>query len=45
MRPAMLYKSDCWAKNIKMLQRMSVTEMRKLIWICGVTREDKINNE
>lgn len=40
-KPAMMYRSECWAVNSKIEHMMSVVEMRILIWM---SREDKIRN-
>ncbi|KAK8957379.1 hypothetical protein KSP39_PZI000616 [Platanthera zijinensis] len=45
IRPAMLYGSECWAVNCVHEQKMGVTEMRMIRWMCGHTRLDKIRNE
>jgi len=45
MRPTLLYGSKCWAVDKKIEQRISVTEMRMLRWMNGVTREDRIRNK
>ena len=41
----MMYGTECWAVDRKIEQRMSVTKMRMLKWISGVTIKDKIRNE
>ena len=45
LRPAMMYGIECWAVDREIELRMSVSEMRMLIWMSGVTREDRIRNE
>jgi len=44
IRPAMLYGAECWATKRQHLQKMSVSEMRMLRWMCGHTRKDRIRN-
>ena len=41
----MLYGAECWATKRQHVQKMSVTEMRMLRWICGHTRRDRIRND
>jgi len=41
VRPALMYGSECWAIDKTTEREMSVAEM----WMCEVTREDKIRNE
>jgi hypothetical protein len=41
----MLYGSDRWVVDRIIEQSRSVTEMRMLRWMSGVTMEDKIRNE
>jgi len=38
---SMLYGSECWTVDNKIEHRMSVTEMRMLRWINGVTRDNR----
>jgi hypothetical protein len=45
IRPAMMYDVECWATKGQHVQKMSVTEMRMLRWICGHTRKDRIIND
>lgn len=45
VRPAMMYRSECWALYKKLKQNLSITEMRILRQMCGVTKEDEIRNE
>ena len=37
--------AKCWATKRQHIQKMSVSEMRMLRWMCGRTRMDKIRNE
>ena len=41
----MLYGAECWGTNYEHEQKMRVTEMRMLRWMCGHTRLDRIRNE
>ena len=45
VRPAMLYGMEALPMKKANENRINVTEMRMLRWMCGVTREDKIRNE
>ena len=45
IRPAMLYEEETWATTKRQEQRIEVTDMRMLGWMCGVTRKGKIRNE
>ena len=45
IRSAMLYGAETWATTKRQENRIEVTEMRMLRWMCGVTRKDKIRNE
>ncbi|KAF3625481.1 putative polygalacturonase-like [Capsicum annuum] len=38
----MLYGAECWNSHI---QKLKVTEMRMLQWMCGHTRKDRVMNE
>jgi len=44
-RPTMLYGIECWAVKKQHENKLSVTKMRMLRWICGKTRWDKIRND
>ena len=41
----MLYGAECWPTKIRHVQQLSVAEMRKLRWICGHTRIDRVRND
>ena len=41
---AVLYGSECWPIKNTHVQRLIVTEMRMIRWICGQTRIDRISN-
>ena len=45
VRPSLLYGTECWANKKQNTQKISVTEMRMLRWMCGKTRMDKVRNE
>ena len=45
VRPALLYGAETWATTRRQEAPPEVNEMRRLIWMCGVTRRDKIRNE
>ncbi|KAH1266713.1 LINE-1 retrotransposable element ORF2 protein [Glycine max] len=45
VRPAILYGTECWAVKSQHENKVGVTEMRMLRWMCGKTRQDKIRNE
>ena len=45
VRPALLYRSECWAVKHNHVKKMAVAEMRMLRWMCGITRRDRIRNE
>ena len=45
VRPAMAYRSECWALRKKEEQRLHTTEMKMLKWSQGKTRKDRIKNE
>ena len=45
MRPIMLYCIECWAMKKQHIYKISVAELRMLIWINGNIRKDsKIGN-
>lgn len=41
----MLYGTECGATKKQHIHQMSVIEMGLLIWISGITRKDRIQNE
>jgi hypothetical protein len=45
IRPAMLYGAECWPTKRRLVQQLSVAEMRMLRWICGNTRRDRVRND
>ena len=45
VRPDMLHGAETWATTRGQEARLEVNEMRMQIWMCGVTRRDKIRNE
>ena len=45
VRPALLYGTETWAKTREQAARLEVNAMRMLIWMCRVTRRDKIRDE
>ncbi|KAL6561231.1 hypothetical protein OROMI_016832 [Orobanche minor] len=45
IRPALLYGTECWAVKQCHVQKMNVTEMRMLRWMCGHTKKDRLRNE
>ena len=45
VRPYLLYDTECWANKKQHTQKISVTEIRMLRWMCGKTRMDKVKNE
>ena len=44
IRPALLYGTQCWPVKKVFEQRMEVTEMRMLRWMCVHTMIDRIKN-
>ena len=45
IRPALLYGTECWPVKKVFEQRMEVTEMCMLRWMCGNTMMDRISSE
>ncbi|XP_070032186.1 uncharacterized protein [Nicotiana tomentosiformis] len=45
VRLAMLYGAKCWPVKNYHVHKMKVDEMRKLRWMCGHSRLDRIRNE
>ena len=45
VRPVMTYASECWAVKKSHVQKLSVTEMKMLRMMCGVTKLDRVRNE
>ncbi|CAH9075715.1 unnamed protein product [Cuscuta epithymum] len=45
IRSALLYGVECCAVKQFHIQKMSVTKMRMLCWMCGHTRKDHVRND
>ena len=45
IRPALLYGTECWPVKKVFEQRMDVTEMHILRWMCGNTMMNRIRNQ
>ncbi|KAF3651799.1 hypothetical protein FXO37_17836 [Capsicum annuum] len=45
VRLAMLYEAECWPVKNSHIQKLKVTEMRMLQWMCGHIRKDRVRNE
>ncbi|KAF3644195.1 60S ribosomal protein L10a [Capsicum annuum] len=45
VRPVMLYGAECWPIKHVHIQKLKVTKMRILRWMCGLTRGDRVRNE
>ena len=45
IRPALLYGTECWPVKKVFEQRIELTKMRMLRWMCGNTMIDKIRNQ
>ena len=42
---AMLYEVEYWPVKNSHIQKVKVTEMQKLRWMCRHTRKDRVRNE
>ena len=45
IRPALLYGTECWLVKKVFEQKMEVTEMHMLRWMCDNTMMDRIRNQ
>ncbi|XP_057532812.1 uncharacterized protein LOC130810692 [Amaranthus tricolor] len=45
IRPALLYRTECWPVEKIFEHKMEVTKMRMLRWMCGHTLMDRIRNQ
>ncbi|XP_057543859.1 uncharacterized protein LOC130823249 [Amaranthus tricolor] len=45
IRPALLYRTECWPVKKIFEHKMEVTKMRMLNWMCGYTLMDRIRNQ
>ncbi|KAF3639950.1 putative crt -like protein 3-like isoform X2 [Capsicum annuum] len=45
VKPIMLYGTEWWPFKNSHVQKLRVTVMRMLKWMCGLTRRDKIRNK
>ena len=45
VRPAMMYGAETWAVKKAQEKNLDVAEMRKLRWMNGVTKLERIRNE
>ena len=45
IRPAILYGIECWTILKQHVNKLRITEMLMLRWICGKTLKDRIRNE
>ncbi|PHU08210.1 hypothetical protein BC332_24699 [Capsicum chinense] len=41
----MLYGAECWPVENSYIQKLKVTEMRMLRWMCGLTSSDRVRND
>ncbi|KAF3628073.1 hypothetical protein FXO37_29567 [Capsicum annuum] len=41
----MLYRAECWPFKNSHIQKLKVAKMRRLRWMCGLTRGDGVRNE
>ena len=44
VRPALLYRAECWLTKKTQVQRLMVAGMRMIRWMCGYTRLYRIRN-
>lgn len=44
VRPAILYGLECWPIKKTQIQRLMVTKMKMIRWMCGHTRMGRIRN-
>jgi hypothetical protein len=45
IRPAMLYRAECWPTKMRHIQQLSVAKMHMRRWIRGHTRRDRVWND
>ncbi|KAM3375418.1 hypothetical protein P3S68_014132 [Capsicum galapagoense] len=45
VRSDILYGAECWPMKNFHIQKLKVTEMRMLRWMCGFTRAERARNE
>ncbi|PHT30114.1 60S ribosomal protein L10a-3 [Capsicum baccatum] len=45
VRSVMLYGAECWLVKHVHIQKLKVTKMRTLRWMCGLTKGDRVRNE
>jgi len=44
VRPALLYRAECWPVKKTQTQRLMVVEMKMIWWMCSYTRLDRFRN-
>ena len=44
VRPAVLYRSECWPIKKTQVQNLMVAKIRMIRWMCGYIRMDRISN-
>ena len=44
VRPAVLYRLECWPIKKTQVQRLMVAEMTMIIWMCSYMRMDRVRN-
>ena len=44
IRPALMYRTECWPVKKIHEQKLKVAEMQMLSWMCGNTIIDRIEN-